>query len=80
MLNNLENAASLNNLLLHEGFSQRSKKEDGTSYFDEPNSTSFIETTNATLVKVICIYDGYSCSSAISTLEGEKNGGYKNYQ
>ena len=51
MLNNLENAVSLNNLLFREGFPKRSKMEDGDSYLDESNSTSFIETTHMTLVK-----------------------------
>ena len=59
MLNYLENAASLNNLLLLEGFPKRLKLEDGGSYLDDPNSTSFIDTTHAALVKAVCIYARY---------------------
>ena len=40
VLNNLENAASLNNLLLPEGF----KWETRSSYLGKQNSTHFIET------------------------------------
>ena len=54
------NAASLNNLLLLKGFPKRLKLEGGSSYLDEPNSTSFIDTTHGTLVKAVCIYAGYS--------------------
>ena len=60
VLNNLKNAASLNNLLLLKGFPKRLKLEDGGSCLEDPSSTSFIATTHATLVKAICIYAGYS--------------------
>ena len=59
VLNNPKNAASLNNLLLLEGFPKRLKLEDGGSYLHNPNSTSFIDTTHATLVEAVCIYAGY---------------------
>ena len=48
-----------NNFLLLEGFPKRLKPEDGSSYVDEPNSTSFIYTKHATLVTAVCIYAGY---------------------
>ena len=60
VLNNLKNAASLNNLLLLEGFPKCLKVEDGGSYLDDSNLTSFIDTKHATLVKAACIYAGYS--------------------
>ena len=63
MLNYLENPASLKNLPLLEGFPKSWKVLEtgrGGSYLDEPSSTSVIDTTHATLVKAVCIYDGYS--------------------
>ena len=43
VLNNLENAASLNNLLLREGFQSASKWKTRTSHLGKQNSTRFIE-------------------------------------
>ena len=56
VLNNLENAASLNNLLLSEGFQSASKWKTRSSYLGEQNSTSFIETRHTELNKVVSTY------------------------
>ena len=57
VLNNLENAASLNNLLLPEGF----QMEDAElSYLGKQNSTHFIETRFMKVDKAVCIYAVFS--------------------
>ena len=56
VLNNLENAASLNNLLLREGFQSASKWKTRSNYLGEQNSTRFIETRYIKLDKAVCIY------------------------
>ena len=54
VLNNLENAVSLNN-------DKHSIMADaGSSYLGEPNSTSFIETRHTELDKSVCIYAVFS--------------------
>ena len=47
----LKNAAILNNFPLLEGFPKRLKVEDGGSYLDDPNSTSFIDTRTRHLLR-----------------------------
>ena len=44
---------SLQNMAVLQGFSECLKLEDGDNYLDEPNSTGFIDTTHATLVKAV---------------------------
>ena len=56
VLNNLENAASLNNLLLREGSQSASKWKTRTSHLREQNSTRFIEIRHTKLDKAVCIY------------------------
>ena len=56
VLNNLENAASLNNLLKQERVQTAPNWKTRGSYLGEPNSTSFIETRHTKLDKVVCIY------------------------
>ena len=56
VLNNLENAASLNNLLQQERFQSAPKWKTRGIYLTEPNSTSFIETRHIKLDKAVCIY------------------------
>ena len=69
VLNNLENAASLNNLLLREGFQSASKWKTRTSHLGKQNSTRFIEIQNSTrfieirhtkLDKAVCIHAVFS--------------------
>ena len=60
VLNNLENAASLNNLLLSEGFQSASKRKTRSSYLGEQNLTRFIETRHTKLDKAVCIYAVFS--------------------
>ena len=55
VLNNFENAASLNNLMLREGFQSASKWKTRSSYLGEQNSTSSIETRHTKLDKAVCI-------------------------
>ena len=60
VLNNLENAASLNNLLLREGFQSASKWKTRTSHLGEQNSTRFIEIRHTELDKAVCIHAVFS--------------------
>ena len=60
VLNNLENAASLNNLLLREGFQSTSKWKTRTSHLGEQNSTHFIEIRHTKLDKAVCIHAVFS--------------------
>ena len=60
VLNNLENAASLNYLLSHEIFQSASKWKTRSSYLGEPNSMSYIETRHTKLDKAVCIYAIFS--------------------
>ena len=60
VLNNLENAASLNNLLLREGFQSASKWKTRTSHLGEQNSTRFIEIRRTKLDKAVCIHAVFS--------------------
>ena len=53
VLNNLENAASLNNLLLREGFQRASKQKTRSSYLGEQNSTRFIDTRHTKLDRAV---------------------------
>ena len=59
VLNNLENAASLNNLLLREGFQSASKWKTRTSHLGEQNSTRFIEIRHTKLDKAVCCIFSY---------------------
>ena len=60
VLNNLDNAASLNNLLLSEGFQSASKWKTRSSNLGEQNSTRFNETRHTKLDKAVCIYVVFS--------------------
>ena len=56
VLNNLENAASLNNFLLREGFQSASKRKTRTSHLGKQNSTRFIEIRYTKLDKAVFSY------------------------
>ena len=60
VINNFENAASLDNVLQHEGFQSASKWKTRSSYLGEPNSTSFIKARHTELDKAVWIYAGFS--------------------
>ena len=60
VLNNRENAASLNNLMLREGFQSASKWKTRSSYLGKQNSTRFIEIRHTKLDKAVCIHAVFS--------------------